>query len=151
MKRKNGFTLIELLIVIAIVAVLSSLLFANFSGARERARDAKRKGDLDQIKKALRLYYNDNQAYPPLLTFGTSFGAGATVYMNEIPSDPLVTAQDVTKQYVYNIADNDSDKFTIRAILENASDPEIAKSQARCPALDNGSWTATTDYVVCAD
>ena len=39
----RGFTLIELLIVITIIGTLAGLLFTNFSGARERARDSKGK------------------------------------------------------------------------------------------------------------
>ena len=57
----RGFTLIELLIVITIIGTLAGLLFTNFSGARERARDSKRKSDVTQMKNALRLYYNDYQ------------------------------------------------------------------------------------------
>src|SRR5258708_37539008 len=83
MKKKNssflrqGFTLIELLIVIAIIGILSSLLFVNFSGARERARDSKRKTDLTEIKNALQLYYNDYGKFPAAGGGNTIAGCGA--------------------------------------------------------------------------
>ncbi len=64
-KRQNsGFTLIELLVVISVIAVLSAVLMANFMSARERAKDSQKIGDLNEIKSALRLYYNDKQKYP---------------------------------------------------------------------------------------
>src|SRR5260221_7315536 len=76
-KTNHGFTLIELLIVIAIIGILSSLLFVNFSGARERARDSKRKTDLTEIKNALQLYYNDYGKFPAAGAGNTIAGCGA--------------------------------------------------------------------------
>jgi len=64
-KKKLGFSLIELLVVISIIATLTALLMANFMGARERARDTQKVVDLNSVKDALRMYYNDNQSYPP--------------------------------------------------------------------------------------
>lgn len=59
-----GFTLIELLVVISIIGILTALLLANFVGIRERGRDAKIKNDMNALKTALRLQYNDTQTYP---------------------------------------------------------------------------------------
>jgi len=61
---KKGFTLVELLVVISIIGVLSAILMVNFVGTRERARDSQRIQDMNTIKNALRLYYNDFQSYP---------------------------------------------------------------------------------------
>lgn len=65
-KRKNsaGFTLIELLVVIAIIGLLASVVLVAMSGARAKARDAKRVADLNQLMKAMELYFNDNATYP---------------------------------------------------------------------------------------
>ena len=68
LKNKKGFTLIELLVVISIISLLSSIVLTTLSGARAKARDAKRMSDMLQIKMALDLYYNDNGSYP--LAFG---------------------------------------------------------------------------------
>jgi prepilin-type N-terminal cleavage/methylation domain-containing protein len=61
---KKGFTLVELLVVISIIAVIIGVTMSNLLGARGRARDAKRKSDLMEMKNALRLFYNDYQNYP---------------------------------------------------------------------------------------
>ncbi|MBV9463468.1 MAG: type II secretion system protein [Verrucomicrobiae bacterium] len=66
-----SFTLIELLMVIAIVAVLSSLLVPALQGVREGARRTKCLSNVRQIGTAVEMYKNDNEDYypfgPPLL------------------------------------------------------------------------------------
>jgi prepilin-type N-terminal cleavage/methylation domain-containing protein len=52
-KQKNGFTLIEILIVIAIVAILVTVVGISMLGVRDKARDAKRMNDLNQIGRFL--------------------------------------------------------------------------------------------------
>jgi prepilin-type N-terminal cleavage/methylation domain-containing protein len=64
-KTKNGFTLIELLIVIAIIGILSSIGLVALNGAREKARDVKRKNDLTQYRNALMMYLDEHEKYPP--------------------------------------------------------------------------------------
>ena len=61
---KKGFTLIELLVVIAIIGILSSVVLASLSTARQKSRDAKRISDVGQIQLALELAFDRNQQYP---------------------------------------------------------------------------------------
>ena len=61
---KTGFTLIELLVVIAIIGVLASIVLVFLSSARAKSRDAKRVATLQEMQKALELYYADNGKYP---------------------------------------------------------------------------------------
>lgn len=175
---KKGFTLIELLVVIAVIAVIVGFAMPNFLGARERARDTKRKGELVQLKNALRMYYNDYNKYPawtnglvivgcgatgtsncppsPVCTSGAEFVSGGTdgcgtMYMRKLPI--IGTAQ----QYrYYQVASGDD--FRLKINLDNPSDADITPSQARCPIVPatNPSGTigtawGSTDYVLCAD
>jgi len=64
MKQKKGFTLIELLVVIAIIGILSAIGLVALNGAREKARDAKRKSDLATVATALALFYDDQTPTP---------------------------------------------------------------------------------------
>jgi prepilin-type N-terminal cleavage/methylation domain-containing protein/prepilin-type processing-associated H-X9-DG protein len=57
--RKRAFTLIELLVVIAIIAILAAILFPVFAKARESARSASCKSNLQQIGKAFMMYTQD--------------------------------------------------------------------------------------------
>ncbi len=61
---KKGFTLIELLVVIGIIGLLVSIAVPNFLSARQRASDSKKKSEMQQLKNALRMYYNDYNRYP---------------------------------------------------------------------------------------
>lgn len=75
MKFKKGFTLIELLVVISIISLLSSVVIASVSSARESARDAERILAIKQIQNALELYASDHGgSYPGYL-------AGENTYM----------------------------------------------------------------------
>lgn len=93
--NKKGFTLIELLVVIMILGILAALITGNFFTSLKKGRDAKRKGDLEQIQRALEMYYEDKKAYPLALTFGGKLcetgacGANEKVYMQKVPDDPI--------------------------------------------------------------
>lgn len=65
-ENKRGFTLIELLVVIAVIGLLSSAILASLSEVREKGRDARRLSDIEQIQRALALYYDDNGTYPQI-------------------------------------------------------------------------------------
>lgn len=93
MRNKNqhnsgGFTLIELLVVVAIIALLSSVALIAFLSARQKARDAKRLGDMTQMNTALELYYSYNRGYPSSPTLGIPSGVVPT-YAASLPSSPL--------------------------------------------------------------
>jgi prepilin-type N-terminal cleavage/methylation domain-containing protein/prepilin-type processing-associated H-X9-DG protein len=65
---RGGFTLIELLIVIAIIAILASILFPVFGRARENARRAACMSNLRQIGLAWMQYTQDYDELLPLTT-----------------------------------------------------------------------------------
>jgi len=151
---KKGFTLIELLIVISIIGILTAIVTPNLVAARARARDARRKGDLEAISQSLRLYYADNQSFPlttAMPSSGEFFGDPdtATTYMSYLPFDPSFTT---TNQVTYRYCSIDGNSFALVAKLENLSDSDIGNSQARCNSLLNGcSITSTEDYVICGE
>lgn len=62
--KRDSFTLIELLVVISIISLLASIVFASLNSARAKARDARRKADLNQIVTALEFYYDKYNTYP---------------------------------------------------------------------------------------
>ncbi len=135
---KKGFSLIELLVVISIIGVLTAVLMINLVGARERSRDSQKIQDLNSIKSALRLYYNDNQTYPsPGVVNCTSCLKSA------IGSSYLMGISDVGYSYSA-VADGNS--FIIRASLESGSGDEDIDSQIRC-----GLTPTPGVYVVCGN
>jgi prepilin-type N-terminal cleavage/methylation domain-containing protein len=111
MKSKNGFSLIELLVVISIIGVLAAILMVNLMGARERGRDSQRIQDLNSLKGALRLYYNDNQSYPS--------GSGCT------------TSGVAGVGYTYTVVDSNNG-FLLTVGLESGAGNDDINSQVKC-------------------
>ncbi len=60
-QRDHGFTLIELLVVIAIIAILATVGLVIYANVQKNARDARRRGDITAISKALEAHYNATQ------------------------------------------------------------------------------------------
>jgi len=68
---QKGFTLIELLVVIAIIGLLSTLAVVSLNTAREKARDARREGDIKLLNNAIQLYVQQNDKAPETTGSGT--------------------------------------------------------------------------------
>jgi prepilin-type N-terminal cleavage/methylation domain-containing protein len=99
LKAKHGFTLIELLVVISIIAILITIIVATFGTTQEKARDSRRKTDLDALKKSLELAKGDRPGsawYPncntgnkcPLADHTTFEPDLDTGYLRNFPLDP---------------------------------------------------------------
>jgi len=88
-KSGAGFTLIEYLVAITILAgLVGGIMFTlNPFTQVERARDAQRRQDLQQVKNALETFYQDNSCYPLEVPFGTEWSVNGEVYMAEVPQD----------------------------------------------------------------
>jgi general secretion pathway protein G len=158
---QRGFTLIEMLIVMVVIGILAGILLTNMQGARQRARDGARKIDMREIKTALRLYYNDFQAYPAndgqgnilgcgngtaACTWGGgAFTANGTQYMSYIPKDPINLG---SQKYTYTQT-NAGDGFELMTVLENKADTDSTNSIIRCRGSVTNEPLGT--YIICAD
>lgn len=144
----KGFTLIELLVVMVILAALVFIAASSFQSAQMKARDAERKSALRQMGNALETYYADRGEYPDnnssfeivgcgtlgsevACTVGNEFsitsGGGETIYMTQLPGDPL----DGNYRYV-----SDGRSYQIYARLENHKDQGVKNPDDDDPNSD---------------
>lgn len=65
---QRAFTLLELLVVISIIGLLATVIIGSVNVARMKARDAERIKTVQEMRKAIELYYSDYGYYPPLTT-----------------------------------------------------------------------------------
>lgn len=141
----KAFTLIELIVAIAIVAIISAVGFVSYSQAQKLGRDSKRKSDLQEISKALQLYYNDNSRYPqsgnndwqetfPVTTppwindLHTTPKPLNSNYISALPLDPVNNATYHYEYFsdgaVYNTCAANQ-YYMLVATLENDQDPDL--------------------------
>lgn len=123
--KKRGFTLIELLVVITVIAILASIGFAAFGGTQSKARDARRKQDLNTIATALELY---NQANSHYIISSSQDCSNSDLYS---PTSPILTyingsvPKDPTgTNYCYFSTDSTGKSFRLFAKLDSCNSSE---------------------------
>lgn len=106
MKLKNnqsGFTLVELLVVVAILGLLSTIVMTSLTGARKKARDARRVADLRQINTAIQFYINDNGHAPYVGTLNcqsSNSGDSSCSQVNEVVSGSWTQLENDLSAYI---------------------------------------------------
>lgn len=130
---KKGFTLIELLVVISIIGILMALSIFGLQGARQSARDGRRKADLELIRSGIELYKSDCGGYPSSLSPGgvlvgddsSSTCSSSNTYISEVPADPLSP----NRSYIYS---SPGTTYEICASLEDGTGSESCGGTSSC-------------------
>lgn len=162
---KPGFTLIELLVVIATIGTLVGFISINWINARSRGQDHQKKTELQALQQAL-LVYQLRFGQFPTTGNGLSFNACGTNGNQACPVCPdadfavggadgceLILMPKLTRSgnyfgFRYYPCDSGT-SYRLKVQLDNASDADIAESQARCPAAACGLSYSPQEYVVC--
>ncbi|MDQ3098430.1 MAG: type II secretion system GspH family protein [bacterium] len=150
---QKGFTLVELLIVVSVLAILTVMAMANYSGGTSKARDAQRKSDLRAVREALESYKLDKGSYPlagataytaqtasieatspgigetqfSILMSGSSVGLVDLKYLQKALTDPRNVAP---YRYRYSVTSATADAYTLETCLENTSDQQRYQNAA---------------------
>jgi prepilin-type N-terminal cleavage/methylation domain-containing protein len=142
MYERKGFTLIEILIVVAIIAILASIVLVGLGPTQQSGRDARRLSDLHEDQNGIELYYSKCGYYPGTAQAGAC-GAFATainyagmatavqgsgVGVSVMPNDP--TAGD---SYYYAATAGGAD-YMLMAKLENLNNSVFTTYTAPNPA-----------------
>ncbi|OGK36862.1 hypothetical protein A3F03_00745 [Candidatus Roizmanbacteria bacterium RIFCSPHIGHO2_12_FULL_41_11] len=118
-------------------------------GQIQKANDAKRKSDLEQLQRTLETYYNDNGKYPDttgstvspyyrLYPSSVSYDWDSTwtAYNTKLPKDPSST-----RNYVYY---STGQSYWIYASLQRSSDPQACSGGAACSSLNGMGFPSAT-------
>lgn len=128
----QGFTIVELLIVIVVIGILATLVITTYNGVQQKARDTKRKTDINAIQGQVEAYQAQNGKYPTLANINDSTFRQANMkgLDPDALKDPKGTAQQLCGSvqadcYAYvatpSGCDNsgtDCDGYTLTATLE---------------------------------
>lgn len=70
--KDRGFTIVELLIVIVVIGILATLVITTYNGIQEKARDTKRKTDVNALQGQIEAFEAQNGNYPTLANVNDS-------------------------------------------------------------------------------
>ncbi len=171
MHKRKGYSLIEIIAVMAIMGILLAIGYNSFATSRMRARDTRRKSDLQVVKLATVTFKQDNGKYPNSNTTGLAYGAACSSlpagvnlnanwnslatqlkpYLSTMPLDP--SNSDCTgaapwysnAKHVYQFADLNQTQYAIWTALENPNDPDRNNSTSGTDAT-GGKYSNLTYY-----
>jgi len=107
MNKGKGFTLVELMVVLAVIALLLSVVVPDYMGKMRRAEEAVLQQNLALMRDSLDKHYADTGKYPASLEDLVS-----KHYLRSIPKDPFtqsastwvaVPPQDTRKGNVWDV------------------------------------------------
>lgn len=153
---RKGFTLIEILIVVAIIAILSSVVLIGLGPTQRIGRDARRLSDLRQTQNGLELYFNKCGYYPGTAQAGSPCGpysqigswsalqtalTGSIIGVSQVPNDPTSG-----KNYLYGVSTGGA-SYVLGAMLEEQSNSALQNDvDGSVFGVDCGTASADTTY-----
>lgn len=102
-RTNSGFTLVEMLLVVAVIAILTAVIYPSFGSSQAQGRDAQRQTDLRTLQIEIENYKRKEGRYPESAVssgwstqaaHGTAFIDGLfPEYVATMPQDPLPGTQ----------------------------------------------------------
>ena len=130
--KDRGFTIVELLIVIVVIGILATLVITTYNGVQEKARDTKRKTDINALQGQIEAYEAENGNYPTLANVNSSTwrstnmkGLDPSALEDPNGSTQALCATTTTNCYVFAVTPSGCDNsttdctgYTLTATLE---------------------------------
>lgn len=170
-KNNSGFTIVEILIVIAMIAILATIIVVAYNGTQQCARDSVRKSDIHAITAALENYYTINGKYPTSSGSTTINGGWSTTadaswqnlvnqlvptYSSSLPKDPSSSAgspgiyggsaYDYMQIYSLCGASGDDQGYILAYHLEGS--PQVNNLIGGCTGSPVGPYASASNFRV---
>ncbi|MEO9280215.1 prepilin-type N-terminal cleavage/methylation domain-containing protein [Acinetobacter sp. WA-87] len=84
MNKKNGFTIVELLVVLAIIALLLSIVVPRYIDKIDESKEVTLRQNLSSLRHSIDKFYADKGYYPEKLN-----DLVEKRYLREVPVDPI--------------------------------------------------------------
>ncbi|MCT9423623.1 type II secretion system GspH family protein [Acinetobacter baumannii] len=84
MNKKNGFTIVELLVVLAIIALLLSIVVPRYIDKIDESKEIALRQNLSSLRHSIDKFYADKGYYPEKLN-----DLVEKRYLREVPIDPI--------------------------------------------------------------
>ena len=166
MRSRKGFTLIELLVVISVIGLLASVIMVSLNSARAKARDARRRAYINQLTKAIMLYF-DKYGVPPAAGAGMRWCLGhggiSTCWPGSGGYSGSVALDNALKEFIPTIPDDPANKTQCQGdayMYYSEGTPKPLglhwgmeagpPSDAICaPGYTTGSWGDSCNHTAC--
>lgn len=146
--KPKGFSLIELLVVISIISLLSTLSTISLDNARQKARDARRQGDISTLRTAIEMYKTQNpDDHVPMANNWSELGTELSTFLTSAPMDPNNTG---IYAYIYCRNSSLGNGYLIGAVLEQkivvTGDLDVKPTISGTPVCISSSATPATEW-----
>ncbi|HPD14601.1 MAG TPA: prepilin-type N-terminal cleavage/methylation domain-containing protein [Planctomycetota bacterium] len=152
-RRGRGFVIIEVVTVITIIAVLLSLGYSVYKGARLSARVVVASNNLKQVGMALELFNKKYECYPPeganLATMLAPFVQNPEVFNNPLADEPT-PGKTLSELYVEPY-DEEADRpgsYLTAFVTEDGTTAVVLKTGNIVERVDNLSLPSDPDSIV---
>ncbi len=152
---KKGFTLIELLIVIAIIGILATAGITNYTTSVKKAQDVIKKTAVQDVSKAIMIYYYANGIMPVNQTPGLAYCSDQANFLPELTTGGYIKAiPSGVRVCYYDYGTGNAVGGMVVAFLQGipaTTDTTTAMPETCRPYNNNWcSYTnASTDYCIC--
>jgi len=130
------------MIVVAIIAILVSILVPNFIRARAQAQTAACEANLKEIATALELYETDNEKYPASGTVNSS-NTDLQPYLKQTPVDP---AAGPSAYYAFTVTGGGASTATYTIVCHGVHDPGTLQNITPNTTLTHIQYTSTAGF-----
>ncbi|MEK7649922.1 MAG: type II secretion system protein [Patescibacteria group bacterium] len=130
--HRRAFTLIELLVVTSIIGILSGIVLAALTHARNRSYDVAVKDNLGNVRTQAGIFYSNNQSYGDGLTIqGDCYHPSDTATMFKI--DPIVAS-------MIKAADDANHGSDVRCTTNTSAGTNASLWSIDSPLIEGGYW-----------